>query len=272
MPLRFPTTDLVDQSSSQAIQQELRDLHHGEPPFRYKRGDGNLIGCYATLSYSPDMLAPFFKIARAVYSPKNIDAYARELCILAVASVHSDPYVIECHIPLALKAGLSQLQIDEAVAGNVPHNSSEEHRAIYGLARRLIIGGGPLTEEEWQNFSGVLGRQKVLGIAHVVGSYLYGVYCKGYILRANSVLSCSPPSPDSCTLPLLRVAHATDFISSPRLLHRESKTCTIVGDATTVHGNRCECGSKITILRTKLRYEALLINMDPPVTGDEVPA
>jgi hypothetical protein len=97
----------------------------------------------------------------------------KELCILAVLSEYEVPYVHYAHSEIAVCAGFSKDQVQQALHGNVPVKLAEREAAVYELARTLARQRKPLDRATFDAAVEVLGREGVAGVAHVVCGYIY---------------------------------------------------------------------------------------------------
>ena len=111
----------------------------------------------------------------ALLHQSSLTLRMRELAILAVAAVHPTPFVTYAHSHIAqtAPANLSPLQTDSACKGVTPQGLNEKDIMTYETARAMAKGVGMINEEEWRRAEGVLGKEMVARIGHVVGFYLY---------------------------------------------------------------------------------------------------
>jgi len=84
----------------------------------------------STCSYTPELIEPWFKLAFAVTGQKRFTPRERELSILAVLAVYDAPYVLYAHSEIAVVAGLSKDQVQQAVQGKAPDNLSEQEAML----------------------------------------------------------------------------------------------------------------------------------------------
>jgi len=76
------------------------------------------------------LIEPWFKLAFAVTGQKRFTPRERELSILAVLAVYDAPYVLYAHSEIAVVAGLSKDQVQQAVQGKAPDNLSEQEAML----------------------------------------------------------------------------------------------------------------------------------------------
>ncbi|KAJ5526483.1 hypothetical protein N7494_013133 [Penicillium frequentans] len=171
MTHRFPYDENEHAASKQIIQNALKVMHH-DIPFQWIEEDGSsLLGCYASLTYSPAFVGQFFEVAKALYAPSTIKPRNRELAILGLSSVLDVPYVTYCHHKIGSKCGLSREQFEDALAGKVPADLSEEETMAYHLGQILTDLKAPLEDTTWKEAVAVMGKSELVGIAHTVSGY-----------------------------------------------------------------------------------------------------
>ena len=124
-------------------------------------------------SYTPDLIEPLLTLASAVTRQKRFMPREREQSILAILAVYDVPYVLYTHSEIALVAGLSKEQVQQAVHGKVPDGLSEEEAMVYSLSLKLASIRGPLDQADFGKTENVFGRERIAGLAHIVSGYIY---------------------------------------------------------------------------------------------------
>jgi 4-carboxymuconolactone decarboxylase len=110
-------------------------------------------------------------MAKVVYRPGTVKPRNRELVVLGLVSIVNAPYAIYCHRHVGHKAGLTEDQIADAMAGKVPEGLNAEEKLSYRLGRELTTLNGPLSEELWQEVMSTMSKEEFVGIAHTVAGY-----------------------------------------------------------------------------------------------------
>ncbi|KAL3491183.1 AhpD-like protein [Aspergillus germanicus] len=134
---------------------------------------GALLGPYSSLPYTPDLITPWLNLASAIDAQPGLSAKEKELSTLATLSEHNAPYILYAHSEVALEAGLSRAQIDDAKSGRTPAGLTDIEAAVYALALEMTRSRGPILDGVFGPAVDVLGREKVARIAHVVGGFGY---------------------------------------------------------------------------------------------------
>ncbi|KAL2795694.1 AhpD-like protein [Aspergillus keveii] len=134
---------------------------------------GALLGPYSSLPYTPDLITPWMNLATAIDTQPGLSAKEKELSTLATLSEYNAPYILYAHSAVALEAGLSRTQIDDAKSGRTPAGLTDTEAAVYVLALEMARSRGPIPDRVFGPAVDVLGREKVARIAHVVGGFGY---------------------------------------------------------------------------------------------------
>lgn len=124
-------------------------------------------------SYTEDISDAWFALASKVMRQQRLTFKEKELCILAVLSEYDVPYVHYAHSEIALFAGFTKEQVQQAIHGKLPDGLAGRESAVYGLAFKLAKLHGPLNDESFEQASEILGKDGVAGVAHIVSSYIY---------------------------------------------------------------------------------------------------
>lgn len=73
---------------------------------------GRLLNLYATLLNAPEVADGWLKLFTAIRQKAQLSDRYRELAIMRVAIINRADYEYRAHVPFALKAGLTQAQLD----------------------------------------------------------------------------------------------------------------------------------------------------------------
>ncbi|QRD92132.1 hypothetical protein F9C07_13368 [Aspergillus flavus] len=123
---RFPTISAEERTpTTDFIEQGIRRQTFSKSAFiaGWEDASGTILGPYAALPHDSPSLSP------------SLDK--RELAVLAVMTEYDAPYVLYAHSEIALAAGLSREQIQQAVDGMVPDGLDEQEAMVYSLVLKL---------------------------------------------------------------------------------------------------------------------------------------
>ncbi|KAF2752845.1 hypothetical protein EJ05DRAFT_480867 [Pseudovirgaria hyperparasitica] len=143
------------------------------PGLVWKDENDSLMGPYASLYYTPELIDSWFNLANAFVFQKCFTMKERELGCLAVLAACDCPFVLYAHSQIARKVGFSELQIKQAVSGKCPDGLEEPEAVVYKLALKLAKSRAPLPDEDFQAAESVLGKGKVASVGHLVAAYIY---------------------------------------------------------------------------------------------------
>ncbi len=93
--------------------------------------------------------------------------------MLAMIAVNDAAYPLYAHSQIALAAGLSRAQIEQAVNRECPSDLTSTEEMIYQLALELATLQSHLSDESFQRAEAVLGQVKIAALTHLVAVYLY---------------------------------------------------------------------------------------------------
>lgn len=110
-------------------------------------------------------------LTTAAFQPQHIRPRHRELAVQAFISVSQVPYMRYCHSIAAQAVNLTENQSKDALTGKVPQDLTQEEQAAYRLGRGLANLNKPLSNEHWDEFSSILPKSEIVGIANFIGVY-----------------------------------------------------------------------------------------------------
>ncbi|KAI1099778.1 AhpD-like protein [Jackrogersella minutella] len=172
---RFPSVPENELSDAQkSAHKGVADLFSRFPSHLAQKNDeGVIYGPYSSLFYTEDISDPWFALASKVMRQQRFTFKEKELCILAVLSEYEIPYVHYAHSEIALSAGFTKEQAQQALHGKLPDGLDGRESAVYNLALTLTRLHGPLNGENFEQAREFLGRDGVAGVAHIVSGYIY---------------------------------------------------------------------------------------------------
>ncbi|KAK5630336.1 hypothetical protein RRF57_006051 [Xylaria bambusicola] len=115
-------------------------------------------------------LAPLvFDLYKTAFN--KIPSRTRQLVIFAYLSVVKEPHMIYCRRLLGPRAGLTDDEIENALAGRLSQSLSEKEASAYRLGIHLTTLNGPVDDETWEEYASKLSRTEITTIANIVGGY-----------------------------------------------------------------------------------------------------
>ncbi|KAJ8131582.1 hypothetical protein O1611_g2043 [Lasiodiplodia mahajangana] len=120
-------------------------------------------------SYTMDLAPIVFDLYKKAFS--KVPSRTRQLVVFAYLSVVKDPYMTYCRRLLGPRLGLTDDEIENALAGRLSDSLSEKEALAYRLGIHLSTLNGPVDDETWQEYASKLSRIEITTIANIVGGY-----------------------------------------------------------------------------------------------------
>jgi len=169
---RFPADQQTpEQKAAFAEAERLVKATYGSS-FQLKDAQGNLLGPFGVLSYTPTTFLPYLNYTQAYTVLPHLTAKERELSILATASVTESEYIIYAHKSIGISVGLSKKQVKDASEGEVPEGLGKREKFVYKTALRIAKKFGTISDDLFEEAVQQLGRDGVSQLAQEVGGYL----------------------------------------------------------------------------------------------------
>lgn len=106
---------------------------------RARGGKLNIIG---VMAHAQGCVLQQLQLGRAVNSQQDLDPLSRELLILLAAHIDGGQYIWRQHVPIAVKHGATEPQIDALKRGDIKSGAfSADERALLAYGDSVIRGG-----------------------------------------------------------------------------------------------------------------------------------
>jgi AhpD family alkylhydroperoxidase len=102
---------------------------------------GEVINLHLTLGHAPKIAKARRALSGALRREAATPRVLRELVILRTAQIVRSDYELNQHIPMALKSGLTQQQLDEVARWRDSKLFDERQRAVLAYVEQLLAGG-----------------------------------------------------------------------------------------------------------------------------------
>lgn len=169
---RFPADQQSpEQKAAFAEAERLVKATYGSS-FQLKDGNGNLLGPFGILSYTPTTFLSYLNYTQAYTILPHLTAKERELSILATASVTESEYIIYAHKSIGISVGLTKKQVKDASEGEVPEGLGKRERFVYKTALRIARKFGTMSDDLFDEAVQQLGRDGIAQLSQEVGGYL----------------------------------------------------------------------------------------------------
>lgn len=127
-------------------------------------------GPFIALMRSPELMARLQKVGEYLRFGSALSPRVSEFATLIVARAWTQQFEWFVHVPLALKAGVSEATIDALREGRRPASMSEEETLIYDFSRELLEHHG-VSDGTYRDAAGRFGEQGVIDLVSILGYF-----------------------------------------------------------------------------------------------------
>ena len=171
-----PRLDLIPPAELAPAQRALYDAITGGPrasqagTVPITDADGQLLGPFAIMLLSPEVGNAMQQVGAKIRFSTALTGRERELAILTVAGALSSEFERLAHVPAARALGLTEPQIDAALAGRTADGLSVDEAIVGRLARAMTVDR-TLSDEGYSGGVAALGRERLAELTWLVGYY-----------------------------------------------------------------------------------------------------
>lgn len=133
------------------------------------RGVGPSV-IHRAIANSPDILRAYMPISNALRFGTKLDARLRELAIVMVGHVTASAYEVEAHTRFALKAGVSEAQLNQLSAFETSSVYGDQERAVLRYAEE-VTRENRISSATWAALEAQFDREEITEIVLQVGFY-----------------------------------------------------------------------------------------------------
>jgi 4-carboxymuconolactone decarboxylase len=171
-----PRLELIPPAELAPAQRALYDAITGGPrasqagTVPITDADGQLLGPFAIMLLSPEVGNAMQQVGAKIRFGTALTGRERELAILTVAGALSSEFERLAHVPAARGLGLTEPQIDAALAGRTADGLSADEAIVGRLALAMTVGR-TLSDEDYSGGVAALGRERLAELTWLVGYY-----------------------------------------------------------------------------------------------------
>ena len=171
-----PRLDLIPPAELAPAQRALDDAITGGPrasqagTVPITDADGQLLGPFAIMLLSPEVGNAMQQVGAKIRFGTALTGRERELAILTVAGALNSEFERLAHVPAARSLGLTEPQIDAALAGRAADGLSADEAMVGRLARAMTVDR-TLSDEDYSDGVAALGRERLAELTWLVGYY-----------------------------------------------------------------------------------------------------
>jgi 4-carboxymuconolactone decarboxylase len=171
-----PRLDLIPPAELAPAQRALYDAITGGPrasqagTVPITDADGQLLGPFAIMLLSPEVGNAMQQVGAKIRFGTALTGRERELAILTVAGALSSEFERLAHVPAARGLGLTEPQIDAALAGRAADGLSADEAVVARLALAMTVDR-TLSDEDYSGGVRALGQERLAELTWLVGYY-----------------------------------------------------------------------------------------------------
>ena len=132
--------------------------------------EARLLGPFAVMLLTPEVGNAMQQVGAKIRFSAALTGRERELGILAVAGELRSDFERLAHEPAARKLGLTELQVNAVLSGQVPDGLSGDEALVCRLARTMTAERN-LRDEDYEAGVAALGRERLAELTWLVGYY-----------------------------------------------------------------------------------------------------
>jgi 4-carboxymuconolactone decarboxylase len=131
---------------------------------------GRLLGPFAIMLLSPEVGNAMQQVGAKIRFGTALSGRERELAILTVAGALDSEFERLAHVPAARSLGLTQAQIDAALAGRTADDLSADEAMVARLALVMTVDR-TLGDRDYSDATAALGQERLAELTWLVGYY-----------------------------------------------------------------------------------------------------
>ena len=136
-----------------------------------KQSSAGLGGPYGMLIKSPELLKRYLMMTEYLRQKTSLPHRLNEMAILLEARIWNAQYEWWAHEPLARKAGVPDVIIEDIRAGKRPAAMQPDEAIVYDVVTE-ILNKRQLSDETFARAKQILGEQQVVDLVAVTGFYV----------------------------------------------------------------------------------------------------
>ena len=171
-----PRLDLIPPAELAPAQRALYDAIAGGPrasqagTVPITDTDGRLLGPFAIMLLSPEVGNAMQQVGATIRFGTALTGRERELAILTVAGALNSEFERLAHVPAARGLGLTEPQIDAALAGRAVDGVPADEAMVGRLALAMTVDR-TLSDDDYSAGVEALGRERLAELTWLVGYY-----------------------------------------------------------------------------------------------------
>jgi 4-carboxymuconolactone decarboxylase len=171
-----PRLNLIPPAELAPAQRDLYDAITGGPrasqagTVPITDADGQLLGPFAIMLLSPEVGNAMQQVGAKIRFGTALTGRERELAILTVAGALNSEFERLAHVPAARGLGLTEPQIEAALAGRTEDGLPADEAMVARLALAMTVDR-TLSDEDYADGVRALGQERLAELTWLVGYY-----------------------------------------------------------------------------------------------------
>ena len=141
-----------------------------------------ILNLYKVMAHCPEVGINFLRLGNAILFKGTVPPSLRELAILRVGNISQAKYEFTQHIPIALRTGLKQEQIDDLPNWESSGKFNQQERAVLRYTDE-VTKNIRVKDDTFAAIRGFLSEEGIVELTTAIG--YYGMVCR--ILEALQV-------------------------------------------------------------------------------------
>ena len=135
-----------------------------------RAAEGNVLNLFATTVRNPQIHEPFAAFMRHLFGTTGLPPRVREMLILRTGWMWNAEYEYAHHRPLAIRAGLTEAEVDRVARGPDAPGWNDADRAVLRAADELRREAF-ITDATWSELGKFLDTKQRIELIYTVGGY-----------------------------------------------------------------------------------------------------
>jgi alkylhydroperoxidase family enzyme len=134
-----------------------------------------ILNLYKVMAHCPEVGSNFLRLGNAILFKGVVPPHLRELAILRVGNICQAKYEFTQHIPIALRTGLKQGQIDDLPNWESSEKFSHQERSVLRYTDE-VIKNIRVKDETFSAVRDFLSEEGIVELTTAIG--YYGMVCR----------------------------------------------------------------------------------------------
>ena len=159
----MPRVSLVEKDQAHPT---YREIYQGQEERGFR-----VLNIIKVLAHCPKIGLNYQRLAGSVLRGENVPANLRELATLRVGNLAQAEYEFSHHVPLALRAGVSQKQIDEISDWATSAEFNDQERAVLSYTDE-VARDNKVTDDTFARLRSFFSEHDIVELTILIGYFV----------------------------------------------------------------------------------------------------